>query len=301
MKSKLIFYQHATNELSNCGSVLEIEESSHHLDWRGVVLEKGCSPHFYPDNVYTPYFYFALALEQDLNWQIETEEGTAPLHSTPGDIWINPPNTPFSHHIDEPCYFVILAIEKQTFLDNCPLGIKGKALKFLNNYNLVDQTISGIIELFLIEAKANGRNGTAYMQNLLSLLSTHYVQNYSNYFDLLEANLTASKFDQNQVTKIDEYIEQNISAHITIEDLADLLHCSKYYFLREFKKFVGNTPYQYLMSKRLTKAKHLLQTQESNIASVAYELGFNDQAHFTRAFKNEFAMTPGQYLKRQNL
>lgn len=300
MKSKLIFYQHDNNQLSDCGSVLEIEEANHHLDWRGVVLEKGCSPHFYPDNVYTPYFYFALALEQDLNWQIETDEGTASLHSTPGNIWINPPNTPFSHHIDEPCYFVILAIEEQIFLDNCPLGIKGKQLKFLNNYNVVDQTISGIIELFLVEAKANGRNGTTYMQNLLSLLSTHYVQNYSNYFDLLEASSTASKFDQSQVTKVDEYIEQNISTHIAIEDLADLLNCSKYYFLREFKKFVGDTPYQYLMSKRLAKAKNLLQMQDGNIATVAYELGFNDQAHFTRAFKNEFAMTPGQYLKHQN-
>lgn len=300
MKSNLKFIQQANNELSNCGEVLEITESNHHLTWPGILLEKGSSPHFYPDNVYTPYFYFALALEQDLNWQVETEEGVSALHTSPGNVWINPPKTPFSHSIDEPCYFVILAIEEEQLLANCPLNIKGKPLKFLNNYNVVDKTISGIMELFLVEAKANGRNGTAYIQNLLSLLSTHYIQNYSNYFDLLEASSTASKFDQSQVDKVDDYIEQNISKHIAIEDLADLLGCSKYYFLREFKKFVGDTPYQYLMSKRLAKAKKLLQIQQGNIATVAYELGFNDQAHFTRAFKNEFAVTPGQYLKSQN-
>lgn len=297
MESRLKFYQQADNELSNCGAVLEIEESNHHLNWPGIVLEKGSSPHFYPNNVYTPYFYFALALEQDLNWQVETEQGTSALHSSPGNIWINPPKTPFSHHIDEPCYFVILAVEQSQFLNACPLNIKGKSLKFLNNYNLVDKTISGIIELFLLELKTNGSNGSAYIQNLLSLLSTHYIQNYSNYVDLQTANITTSKFDQAQVDKVDQYIEQNINKPIAIDDLAELLNCSKYYFLREFKKFVGDTPYQYLLSKRLNKAKHLLKTQQANIASVAYELGFNDQAHFTRSFKNEFAITPGQYLK----
>lgn len=297
MESKLTFYQQANGDLSDCGSVLVINESNHHLDWPGVVLEKGSSPHFYPDNVYTPYFYFALALEQDLNWQVETEQGTADLHTTPGSVWINPPETPFSHQIDEPCYFVILAVEKQRFLEACPLSIKDKALTFLNNYNVLDQTISGIIDLFLLEAKANGRNGAAYVQNLLSLLSTHYIQNYSNYFDLLEAKSKTSKFDQSQVDKVDLYIEQNMNKHIAIDDLADLLGCSKYYFLREFKKFVGDTPYQYLISRRLAKAKQLLEAQQGNIAMVAYELGFNDQAHFTRTFKGEFAMTPGQYLK----
>ena len=279
--------------------MLDIEFSSAELDWPGIILEQGSSPHFYPDNVYTPYFYFALALEQDLHWNVAIEDGITELKTSPGDIWINPPHTPFSHDISEPCYFVILAVEEKAFLDSCTLNLKGKQLQFLNNYNVHDETIKGIIDLFLIEARGGGRNGYSYQKNLLSLLSTHYIQSYSNYLDLQNARSSASKFDQQQVDKVDRYIDEHISSHISVEDLADLLHCSKFYFLREFKKLVGLTPYQYLMDKRLERAKTLLTTAQTNIASVGFALGFTDQAHFTRAFKKQFGVTPGQFQKQQ--
>ncbi len=299
MDSNLRFYDFDTDEPSACGQVLDIEFSSAELDWPGIILEQGSSPYFYPNNVYTPYFYFALALEQDLHWNVAVNDGMTELKTSPGDIWINPPRTPFSHDIAEPCYFVILAVEEREFLDSCTLNLKGKQLQFLNNYNVHDETIKGIIDLFLIEARGGGRNGYAYQKNLLSLLSTHYIQSYSNYLDLQNQRSTVSKFDQEQVDKVDRYIDKNISGHISVDDLADLLHCSKFYFLREFKKLVGLTPYQYLIDKRLERAKILLTSAQSNIASVGFELGFNDQAHFTRAFKKQFGLTPGQFQKQQ--
>lgn len=298
MKSHLEFFDFETQQASDCGEVLEIEFSNANLEWKGVVLEKGNSPHFYPTNVYTPYFYFAMALDRDLSWSAEKDGTLSALKTSPGNIWINPPKTPFTHEISEPCYFLILAIEESEFLSHCPLGLEGLELNFLNNYNVMDDTIKGIMELFVLETKSKGRNGKAYLNNLISLLSTHYIQNYSNYFDLKNGQLSASKFDQGQMARIDSYIEQNIGNNISVDDLADLLRCSKFYFLREFKKLTGATPYQYLMSKRLEQAKALLSSE--NIAVVAHELGFNDQSHFTRAFKNHFGLTPGQFLKQTN-
>lgn len=297
MHSNLLFFNHNDNSPSDCGNVLDIEFSSRELDWQGIVFEKGQSPHFYPDNVHTPYFYFALALEQDLSWQVETSSGTQSLKSTPGNIWINPPQTPFTHEISEPCYFLILAIEPEPFFANCPLPLNRDDLQFLNNYNVVDETIKGIMELFMIEAENKGRNGRNYLQNLLSLLSTHHIQNYSNYQDLLAESSKKSKFSQVQIAKVDDYIASHIGEPIAVEDLAELLHCSKFYFLREFKKLMSVTPYQYLMAKRLEHAKSQLSQPNAHIASVAMALGFNDQAHFTRAFKAQFNQTPGQFLK----
>ncbi|EGA67953.1 AraC family transcriptional regulator [Vibrio sinaloensis DSM 21326] len=299
MKSKLKFFHHDSQTLSDCGQVLDIEFSNHSLDWPGILVEKGTSPQFYPNNVYTPYFYFALALEKDLNWSVEKDGSFADLKTSPGNIWINPPNTPFTHDISEPCYFVILAIEQQEFLSHCPLSLDGIELQFLNNYNVVDETIKGIIELFMLEAKAKGRNGKIYLNNLVSLLATHYIQNYSNYFDLKNNQQASSKFDHRQVEKIDRYITENIGNSIAVDDLADLLGCSKFYFLREFKKLMGVTPYQYLMSQRLEQARIALSSGAVNIALTAHELGFNDQSHFTRAFKSHFGMTPGQFIKQQ--
>lgn len=298
MQTSLKFFDFETNQPSSCGQVLDIEFSSAEFNWPGVILEKGSSPHFYPENVYTPYFYFALALDQELHWNAATQDGMTELKTSPGDIWINPPRTPFSHDISEPCHFVILAVEEKQFLDSCTLNLKGKALQFLNNYNVHDETIKGIIDLFYLEAGTGARNGYSYLKNLIALLATQYIQNYSNYNDLQNRRETSSKFDRTQIDKIDHYIAANMSGPISVEDLADLLHCSKFYFLREFKKRVGITPYQYLMEKRLEQARNLLTSTQANIASVAFDLGFNDQAHFTRAFKNQFGLTPGQYQKQ---
>ena len=117
MQTKLKFFDFATGAPSDCGAVLEIEFSSAGLDWPGIILEQGNSPHFYPNKVYTPYFYFALAQDEDLHWNAATAEGMTALKTTPGAIWINPPKTPFSHDISEPCYFVILAINEQELLE----------------------------------------------------------------------------------------------------------------------------------------------------------------------------------------
>ena len=295
MKSSLQFFHSDTDEPSDCGDVLEIAFSASELNWPGVVLEKGSSPHFYPKAIYTPYFYFALALEKDLNWNVKTSAGFTDLKTSPGDIWINPPRTPFSHDISEPCYFVILAVEESTFFDNCPLNLKRQQLQFLNNYNVHDETIKGIVELFLLEAQGGGKNGYPYLMNLLSLLATHYIQSYSNYADLLNQNTHLSKFDQHQVEKVERYIEQHMGSNISVDALAELLHCSKFYFLREFKKLMGITPYQYILQKRLERAKLMLSSAQGNIGNVALELGFNDQSHFTRAFKGHFGLTPGQF------
>ena len=177
MRSRLKFYDFDSDTLSDCGRVLDIEFSSAELNCPGVILEKGSSPQFYPHNVYTPYFYFALGLEQELHWSAKTADGMTALKTNPGEIWINPPNSPFSHEIAEPCYFIILAVEEQDFLESCTLNTEGMKLQFLNNYNVHDETIKGIMELFMIEAQARGRNGYTYLKNLLSLLSTHYIQN----------------------------------------------------------------------------------------------------------------------------
>lgn len=297
MKSRLTFIDHKNLTPSDCGDVLDISFSNAGLNWQGVILEKGHSPHFYPQHVHTPYFYFALALEQDLNWSSHTQQGITELKTSPGSIWINPPKTPFSHSISEPCYFVILAIEEHTFLDACPLNLKGQTLQFLNNYNVDDEVIKGIIDLFLLEAQSAGRNGYAYFKNLLSLLATHYIRNYSSFDENLGTRQGQLVFDQARMNTIDAYINNNINTAISIDDLAELLHCSKFYFLREFKKHLGITPYQYLLNLRLEKAKHLLSSPHAQIAHVALELGFNDQSHFTRAFKNHFDITPGQFQK----
>ena len=298
MKTQLKFFDHKSNNTSNCSDVLDIEISSKDLNWQGIILEKGTSPHFYPKNVYTPYFYFALAIEANLNWKAKFDGKMQLLKSIPGDIWINPPRTPFTHDIDEPCFFIILAIEEDVFLNSATLMFNKKELKFLNNYNVRDDSLKSMIELFYWEVQSGGKNGVQYVNNLLPLICNYYINNYSNFDDLQDRSFNTSKISQTEIEIIDNFIIENMGQNITIEKLAERLNYSKYYFLREFKKITGITPYQYIIDKKMKKAKELLTNKNNTIVSVAFDLGFNDQSYFTNAFRTHFGLTPGQYQKQ---
>ena len=220
------------------------------------------------------------------------------LKTLPGDIWINPPKTPFSHEIDEPCYFIILAVDEAVFLDSTNLAIDRSKLSFLNNYNVADVTLKQIIELTLEEVKSGGRNGHTYYRNLVSLLATHYINNYSNFRDLQDNRFSSSKISQDKMDMIDRYINENMDQNISIDDLAERLNYSKYYFLREFKKLNDITPYQYVVDMKMRKAKELLSQKDYSIAEASYDLGYSDQAYFTHAFKKHTGLTPGQFQKQ---
>ena len=128
---------------------------------------------------------------------------------------------------------------------------------FLNNYNINDVTLKHIIEHTLEEVKSGGKNGYAYYQNLISLLATHYINNYSNFRDLRDNSFVTSKITREKMVLIDQYINENMDKNISVDDLAERLNYSKYYFLREFKKLNGITPYQNVVEKKIQIAKNI--------------------------------------------
>lgn len=91
-----------------------------------------------------------------------------------------------------------------------------------------------------------------------------------------------------------EYMENNYSDDITLDELSKIGCISKYHLIRLFTKEKGITPYKYLELYRINKAKQLLQ-KETSILEVAMQCGFSDQSHFTNLFKKTIGITPKQY------
>ncbi len=297
MKSRLTFLNESDHSPSNCGDPLDIKTSSHGLGWDGIIVEKGWSPHFYPTQIVTPYFYFALAIDHELSWKVAMNEKFELLKTNPGDIWVNPPWTPFTHEINEPCFFIILAVVEERLISAYPGKLSMKDLQFLNNYNLQDLALKNYIELFYHEVEDEGANGRQYIENLLKLISVYFINNYSNHASSHETQKN-SRVSKDQIKEIRNFINDNIGEPITIDDLAAELNMSKFYFLKEFKKAASVTPYQYLMDLRMEKAKELIADRNLSLMDLAINLGFSDQSHFSRVFKNYFGDAPGVYRKK---
>lgn len=98
-----------------------------------------------------------------------------------------------------------------------------------------------------------------------------------------------------QLKLITEYIQTHLDQDLTLTKLANLVQISPHYFASLFKQSTGTSPHKYITKCRLEKAKILLRHRESAIAFVCQEVGFKNQSHFTRVFRQYFQITPKAY------
>lgn len=91
-----------------------------------------------------------------------------------------------------------------------------------------------------------------------------------------------------------EFISDNCTGSVRLEDICSAANISPSYLIRAFKKQYGMTPHAWLLNCRIQRARVLLR-RGGAIADVACDVGFSDQAHFQRVFKQFIAATPGQY------
>jgi len=95
--------------------------------------------------------------------------------------------------------------------------------------------------------------------------------------------------------QVRDYCHAHTHESITLEQLAQLCDLSRFQFLRRFKQTVGMTPHAWLVRLRLERACSLLAQSDTSIAQVALEVGFYDQSHFNRAFRNAYGVAPSRY------
>ena len=94
------------------------------------------------------------------------------------------------------------------------------------------------------------------------------------------------------------YIDEHLDERLSLDELAAKAGLSVWRFCAVFRQHAGVSPRRYIWRQRLQKVQSLLADGESP-ASAALMLGFYDQSHLCRHFKNTCGMTPGQYISRE--
>lgn len=101
-----------------------------------------------------------------------------------------------------------------------------------------------------------------------------------------------------QFLRIRDFMEARLDDKIVLEDLARLLDLDRFRFLKLFKRTVGMTPHAWLLRLRLERAVELIVAGRGRaITDIAHAVGFFDQSHFTRAFRDAYGVTPARYQR----
>jgi AraC-like DNA-binding protein len=116
------------------------------------------------------------------------------------------------------------------------------------------------------------------------------------YGDAPHTEATLGK-EKRAIEQARRYIDEHFAQGVSLNELAQHVALSPYYFLRVFRAEVGMPPYAYLESVRVRQAQRLIETGKS-LAEVAAETGFSSQSHMTHRFKKIIGATPGQYAQQ---
>jgi len=105
--------------------------------------------------------------------------------------------------------------------------------------------------------------------------------------------------EKQAIQRARQYIHEHFANGISLNELAQHVGLSPYYFLRVFRAEVGMPPYTYLESVRISHAQKLIEVGRSLI-DTALDVGFSSQSHMTNSFKKIIGVTPGQYANQMN-
>lgn len=124
---------------------------------------------------------------------------------------------------------------------------------------------------------------------------------YHKKIDAVRNNENEKDFIPQRIRKVVNYINANVDKKIEIQELVALTEWKTDHLIRLFSKYLHVTPYQYILSRKMDKAKALLEETDIPINEIAFDLGFESSSNFFLAFKKIVDDTPENYRKLHQL
>ena len=150
----------------------------------------------------------------------------------------------------------------------------------------------------------NGARMREILESILSLrnfaLPSEYLQSglyLGEIYKILIEEAEEAIAKATPVQKALTYIHQHYNEKIDLDALCQEALLSKFYFLRQFFRYTGNTPAEYLRAYRINRAQALLKTTDESVEQIAAETGYGNTSSFIRAFKGIAGCTPDKYRK----
>lgn len=169
-------------------------------------------------------------------------------------------------------------------------------------------TLAGLSEQQPIYMPATGDNEIErLMQDLLDSVDKAPIRMIGLGLILLDEIVQTSKAKINAGNKrlrdfymkeATTFIDANFQRDVSIEEIAQACGLNRSYFGRLFKDTMGESPQQFLLHYRMNKAAELLKTTKISIAEVGRSVSYENQLHFSRAFKSVFGIPPMEYRRK---
>lgn len=210
-----------------------------------------------------------------------------------GDVTIIPANVSHWRRLESgTCEALLLNITPQKLANIAHEKLDPDRVELLNIFTKPEPLIQHL-SLNIKACLDSDNYDKIYIESLFHSLLMHLLFKYtSRKVNLKEFKDGLPSIKLKQAT---EYINDNLDKSIRLNDVADILEISQFYFCRLFRKSTGLSPYKYVIRQRIKKSQELIRDGNLSLADIAYECGFSSQSQMTQHFRKVVGVTPKVY------
>jgi AraC family transcriptional regulator len=160
-----------------------------------------------------------------------------------------------------------------------------------------DARIEYLLRTLQVELQQGVLTGRIFGEQVGNTLAILLAEQYT----IVTPGMFAScgRLPKSRLNMVYEYVEANLSRDISLSALASTAAMSPFYFARIFKQTTGITPHQYVVQRRIERAKELLRDPNISVFEVGIRVGYLDPKHFRDLFRRVVRATPTEYRSRR--
>jgi AraC family transcriptional regulator len=228
-----------------------------------------------------------------------TRRGLSRSRSAPGLLTILPPGRPAAFRTDGSVSLVSLHVPKSAAGIVSAGSLVRLAEASAASFAFRDTFASAAMEALLHAARTGKGIAPDYFAKVTEAVLCHLAHRAAltdqSWPDLPG---TGDRLGGVLLAELLAYVDANIGANLSLDELAHRAGLSRSAFTRGFRGAVGLSPHQYLLVRRIERAKMLLCKTDFELSSIAQEVGFSSQSHFTANFRNLVGCTPARFRGR---
>jgi len=175
-------------------------------------------------------------------------------------------------------------------------GCDGEAASLVPRFAIVDPLLEQLA-IAVINALRDGRaEDQLYIESIAQLIGVHLARVHSSR-SRPKSNAATDGLSQARIRRLLDYIEQHLGEDLSLQAMAAEVDLSPLYLSRAFRSMTGQSPHQYVVERRVERAKQLLCDTATPIADIALAAGFSSQSHLSNWFRRIVGVSPGVYRR----
>lgn len=185
-------------------------------------------------------------------------------------------------------------------LDLSPMWIdrvqegEGRPTALRSCFGAKDTLLSQMVQMLMLSLDDNSSMQPQFAEGIATSVAVHLLEHYREPNPKTERIALLSA---RQLKRVTDLVESQLDEAVPLETMAAETGLSVFHFSRCFKATSGLTPHQFVLNRRLDRAKTLLIDSQKTVAEIAEAAGFATASHFVQAFKRRWGATPGQFRR----